>query len=242
MPTVTPAADVVSIVRRAAPEALVVADAVHAAPHRAIDVRQVGVDALLCSPYKFFGPHLGVMYLRADLLEGLRPSRVRPAPDEGPGRWETGTLSHEALAGLVAAVDYLAWLGTRFAGVPDGGRRAAVVAGMDAVGRHERELAGRFLAGAADVPGLRLFGIAQPDRVGERTPTFALRLGERHPRDTAAALAERGVFVWDGNYYAVEVMERLGLEASGGAVRVGFVHYNTVEEVERVLAEVRDLV
>jgi cysteine desulfurase family protein (TIGR01976 family) len=241
--TVPPAGEVVARVRTVAPDALVVADAVHAAPHRFIDARSLGVDALFCSPYKFFGPHLGVMFLRADVLASLRPDRVRPAPDVGPERWERGTLCHEALAGLIEAVGYLAWLGAGAGGAEavGPGRRTAIQTGMRAVRRHEETLSRCFLAGAGAVPGLRLFGIDDPGRVGERTPTFALRLGDQHPRRTAEALAGRGIFVWDGNYYALEVMRRLGLEASGGAVRVGFCHYNTMEEVERVLAEVRDL-
>jgi cysteine desulfurase family protein (TIGR01976 family) len=236
--TVPPAGDVVARVRAAAPGAWVVADAVHAAPHRSIDVRALGVDALFCSPYKFFGPHLGVMFLRWAVAAALRPDKVRPAPDVGPERWERGTQSHEALAGLIEAVAYLAWLGG--GGAADG-RRGAIDAGLRAVRVHEEGLSRCFLAGAGEIPGLRLFGVGDPGREGERTPTFALRLGDAHPRRTAEALAARGIFVWDGNYYALEVMERLGLEASGGAVRVGFCHYNTIEEVDRVLAAVRDL-
>ncbi len=243
--TVTSPDEVVARARSAAPDALLVADGVHAAPHRAFDVRALGADAVFCSPYKFYGPHLGVMFLREDLLAGLRPERVRPAPDTGPDRWERGTQSHEALAGLVEAVEYLAWLGRQF-GEPKApsvqdGRRAAILAGMAAIRTHEERLSRCFLAGAEGIPGLRLFGVRDPGRVAGRTPTFALRLGEERPRRTAEALAERGIFVWDGNYYALAIMERLGLEASGGAVRIGFCHYNTLEEVEGVLAEVCDL-
>jgi cysteine desulfurase family protein (TIGR01976 family) len=245
--TITPARSVVELVRDRAPAALVVADAVHLAQHRAIDVRAVGVDVLLCSPYKFFGPHMGLLWARPELIEGLRPYKVRPAYDQGPDRWETGTKSHESLAGLVATAEYLAWLGRTFG---DGGvgasleppdRRTAIVAGMEAVRRHEATLAARFLRGAREVSNLRLFGITDPERVDERTPTFAVLLGGEPPAITAAALAERGIFVWDGDYYAVEIMERLGLAAAGGAVRIGFSHYATRDEVDRVLAELRSL-
>jgi cysteine desulfurase family protein (TIGR01976 family) len=234
--TLTPLAE---IARRAhAVGAVVVADAVHFAPHGAIDVRALDVDVLFCSAYKFFGPHVGVMFGRRDLLAAWTPARVRPAPDTVPDRWETGTLSHEALAGLVAAVDYLASLGGSAAEGP--ARRDLLLAAFGAIREHEAGLSARFLEGLPG--GMRLFGVADPGRVHERTPTFALRLGDRHPRQVAEELARRGVFVWDGNYYALELMERLGLEPTGGALRVGFCHYNTQDEVARVLEDLRDLV
>jgi cysteine desulfurase family protein (TIGR01976 family) len=245
--TITPAREIVELVRDRAPAALVVADAVHVAQHRLIDVRALGMDILFCSPYKFFGPHMGLLWARPELIEGLRAYKVRPAHDRGPDRWETGTKNHESLAGLVAAVEYLAWLGRTFGDadpacdadpVP---RRRDIAAGMEAIGRHEAELTARFLSGLPEVPGLRLFGISDPARARERSPTFAVRLGNEHPSVTAAALGDRGVFVWDGDYYATEIMQRLGLADSGGAVRIGFCHYATVEEVDRVLAELRAL-
>lgn len=226
--SVTALDEVVARVRALAPRAILVADAVHLAPHRPIDAAPF--DVLLCSPYKFFGPHLGVMTARRDLLQELRPYKVRPAPKEPPDRWETGTQSHEALAGLTAAIGYLREL-------VDGEGRPGVVAAMEAIAEHEAGLSRRFLEGLAGIEGVRLYGIADPDRARERTPTFAVRVGEQHPRATAQALARRGVFVWDGNYYALAVMERLGLEGSGGAVRIGFCHYHTEDEVDRVLEE-----
>jgi cysteine desulfurase family protein (TIGR01976 family) len=239
--TVTPADEVVARVRTANPDALIVADAVHFAQHRLVDVVRLGVDVLFCSPYKIFGPHLGLMWVRPDVSARLEPDRVRPAPSEPPDRWETGTLDHEGLAGFVASVEYLADLGQRFGDPANGSRRSAIVAAFDAIRAHETELSCRFLQGVATVPSLRLYGIEDPDRVMERTPTFALRLGDRSPRDVAAALADRGVFVWDGNYYSLAIMERLGLEATGGAVRIGFCHYHAIEEVDRVVDEVRTL-
>jgi cysteine desulfurase family protein (TIGR01976 family) len=242
--TVTPARQIVDLVRERAPDALIVADGVHFAQHRSVDVRSLGVDLLFCSPYKFFGPHMGLLWARAELIEGLRPYKVRPAHDHGPDRWETGTKNHEALAGLVATAEYLAWLGRNFGAPEDGdatgtpaiaGRVDAIALGMEAIRHYEAELSVRFLSGLANVPGLQLYGIADPARADERTPTFAVRLGAHPPSVTAAALGERGIFVWDGDYYATEIMERLGLAHVGGAVRIGFCHYATEEEVDRVL-------
>jgi len=207
--------------------ALAVADAVHLAPHRSIDFASLGADVLFCSPYKFYGPHLGVMAGSGDLLSSLQPDKVRPATDDIPDRWETGTKNHEGLAGLVAAVDYLASLG-------DGpSRRDRITTAMDRITNHEAQLSDRFLRGLP--PGARLLGIADPSHVAERAPTFALRLNDRHPRDDAEAFAKRGIFVWDGDYYAMAIMQRLGLAATGGATRIGFCHYHTPDEVDRVL-------
>ena len=199
-----------------------------------VDVRAIDADALFCSPYKFFGPHLGIMFGKRELLESWQPDKVRPAPDSVPERWETGTLNHEGLAGLIAAVDYLAGLGGTAPG-----RREAVVAGMVAIRRHEAGLSERFLRGLPE--RVRLFGVSDPARVDERAPTFALRVHDRSPREVAEELGHRGIFVWDGNYYAQTIMERLGLEETGGAVRVGFCHYHTTEEVDRVLQEFAEI-
>ena len=174
--------------------------------------------------------------VRAELLATLEPYKLRAAGDEDPDRWETGTQSHESLAGTVAAIDYIAEMG---GGGAD--RRAAIVAGFAAFDAHERALARRFLEGVEQLPAIRLFGIADLDRLGERTPTFAVRVGDQHPLETCAALAERGIFTWDGHYYAIEVFDRLGLLETGGAVRIGFCHYHTLEEVDRVLGALGEL-
>lgn len=238
--TLTPAREIVA--RAHARGAAAVADGVHLAPHRLIDVAALGADVLFCSAYKFFGPHVGVMFARGEALRRWRPYQVRPAPDEPPGSWETGTLSHEALAGLVGTVEYLAWVGREARpGGDTRGRPAEIEAAMQAIGVHEAVLTRRFLEGAAGIPGLRIFGISDPRRADQRVPTFAVRLGDASPRALAEELGRRGVFVWDGNYYAIGLMERLGLEETGGAVRVGFCHYNTPEEVDRVLEELADL-
>jgi cysteine desulfurase family protein (TIGR01976 family) len=184
-------------------------DAVHYAPHGPINVAAAGADVLICSPYKFFGPHLGLAFVRTELLERWRPYKVRPAPG-----YETGTLPHELLAGLVAAVDYLESLG------------------WEAIHAHERALGERFLAGLPDL--CRLYGLPTMDG---RVPTFAFTVEGRSPEAVAERLGARGIAVWHGNYYALEVMKRLGLEETGGAVRAGIVHYNTPEEVDRLLEE-----
>jgi cysteine desulfurase family protein (TIGR01976 family) len=224
-------------------DAIVCVDAVHAAQHRSIDVRALGADLLVCSPYKIFGPHLGILFGRRDLLSSWKPYKVRPASEDLPDRWETGTQNHEALAGFVAAVEYLRsfapehgaaleWIGSHSV------EHAAIVAAFETgIVPHEADLSGRFLRGLESLPHVRLFGISDLDRLDERTPTFSVRVGDRHPVETAKLLGERGIFVWDGHYYALELMERLGLQETGGAVRIGFCHYNTAEEVDRVLAE-----
>ena len=193
-------------------------DAVHYAPHCPIDVIDLQADVLLCSPYKFFGPHLGLAAVREDLLQGWRPYKVRPAPDEPLGSsFETGTLAHELLAGFVAAIEYIDELG------------------WDAIQPHERALGQRFLDGMPD--RCTLYGRETMDG---RVPTFAFRVDGVAPREVAERLAERDLAVWDGDYYAVEPMTRLGLQPEG-AVRAGFVHYNTFEEVDRLLAALEGL-
>ena len=234
--TITPAAELVRLVRERT-DAIVVCDGVHLAQHRRVDVRAIGADLVACSPYKIFGPHLGIVFGRRELLSSLRPYKVRPASDDPPFAFETGTQNHEGFAGWIAAVDYLAGL------APAAGDRRSAIA--DAFERTivpwEAELSRRFLDGIRALPDVRLHGIADTGRVQERTPTFAVRVGEQHPAETAKALAERGIFVWDGNYYALELMERLGLQETGGAVRIGFTHYNTPAEVDRVLEELAAL-
>ncbi len=211
--------------------ALVAVDAVHAAPHLPIDVRALGCDFLTASAYKFFGPHTGVQMLRAELLEALHPYKVEPAPASGPGKWETGTQSFESLAGVAAAVDYLAELGT---GVR---RRDRLVAAMGAIAEYETDLTRQFLEGAAAVRGLRVYGPTEPDLIASRTPTFAVEVEGRHAGEVSALLAGRGIYTWSGHYYALEVMRCLGTLDRGGLVRIGFVHYTTGDEVDRVLGD-----
>jgi len=238
--TITPAAD---LVRRAkAVGALVAVDGVHLAQHRVIDLHGLGADLVATSPYKVFGPHMGMLAVRRELLERWVPYKLRPASDEVPERWETGTQPHETLAGTIAAIDYLAELGRTYGGAPAGGpRRDAIVSAFTAIATHEGELARRFLDGLATIEAVRPYGITDLDRLDERTPTFALRVGSSPPSATAEALGERGIFVWDGHYYAIELFERIGLLDDGGAVRIGFCHYHTAEEVDRVLDALAEL-
>jgi cysteine desulfurase family protein (TIGR01976 family) len=218
--------------------ALAWADGVHLAPHRRIDRDELDLDVVLCSPYKFFGPHLGLAAIRTELAERLPADRVRAASPEPPGhRYETGTLSHEALAGVVAAIDYLAGLAPARDGEP---RRRRLDSAYAAIRAHEEALARRFLAGIASLGGLRVHGIADPAALDGRTPTFLIELERRSPRQVAADLAERGMFVWDGDFYAPGPLRALGLGPDGG-VRIGFLHYNTASEVDallEVLAEI----
>ena len=222
--------------------ALTYVDAVHAGPHLPIDVAALRADLLVCSPYKFFGPHLGMLYGRRDLLERLRAFRVRPAGGELPGKWETGTQSHEALAGLLGTFGYLERLGAAYGGAAGtSDRRTRLRAAMTAIHGHERDLSLGTLERLATVPGLALHGLADPARVDERVPTFSFTLDGHEPRDVATHLAARAINVWDGDFYAWEAVRALGLAESGGLVRIGLVHYNTLEEVDRLVDALQEL-
>ncbi len=218
--------------------ALTFVDAVHLAPHRPIDVQLLGCDFLACSPYKFYGPHSGVLYGRREALERLSPYKVRPSPAHAPDRFETGTKIHENIAGVAAAVDFLAGLGN---GPEDGftayapGRRRRLKQALGAIREHETRLFSRLLEGLTKIKGMRLYGIADPARLAERTPTACFNLEGRTPAEVAERLGAEGIQVWDGDYYAWEAMRFLGLGESGGAVRAGLSLYNTDEEVERFL-------
>ncbi|MGB9739626.1 MAG: cysteine desulfurase-like protein [Chloroflexus sp.] len=216
--------------------ALVFVDAVHYAPHGCIDVKALDCDFLACSVYKFFGPHVGAMYGKREHLQRLKPYKVRPADDTVPGRWMTGTQNHEGLAGVTAAVEYLASLGQP---APD--RRTALVTAMERIVAYERSLAVQLIDGLLKIPGLTFYGIREPERFTWRTPTVSFRLAHLAPRAVAGQLAEHGIFVWDGNYYALSLSERLGVEPLGGMVRVGLVHYNTADEVDFFLTTLRKL-
>jgi cysteine desulfurase family protein (TIGR01976 family) len=221
---------------------LVFVDAVHAAPHLPIDVAALRADLVACSPYKFYGPHLGMLYGRRELLERLRAYRVRPAGEALPGKWETGTQNHEALAGLLGTFEYLASLGRAYGGARrDAGRRIALQAAMGTIRAYERELIGPLLEGLASIPALRIYGLTDPARFAERVPTVAFTIRGLHPRRIAQHLALRAINTWDGNYYAIELLKRLGLDDSGGTLRVGLVHYNTREEIDRLVEALHEL-
>jgi cysteine desulfurase family protein (TIGR01976 family) len=221
--------------------ALAFIDAVHYAPHGAIDVRALDCDFLACSSYKFFGPHCGVLYGKRQHLEKLRPYKVRPASEKIPDRWETGTQNHEGQAGVVAAIEYLAELGRRSGRLQATTRRAELLAAYDAIRAYERGLSEHLIRGLLAIPGLTFYGIREPARFDRRTPTVGIRKEGRSPRELAEHLGKRGIFTWDGNYYAINLTERLGVESSGGMLRIGLAHYNTVEEIERLLAALREL-
>ncbi len=205
-------------------------DAVHYGPHGPIDVRAIDCDFLVCSSYKFYGPHQGILYGRRELLQRLRPYKVRPASDEVPTRWETGTQNHECLAGMLGAFEYLAELGGS-----DRVVRPAVEAAMDRIRSHERALAARLIDGLRQIRGIQLYGITAPEKLDRRVPTVSLTWPPHRPEAVARWLASHQVFVTHGDHYATELMTRLGLVNGGGTLRIGMAHYNTASEVDLVL-------
>ena len=235
--TINPVAEITKLAHEAG--ALMFIDAVHYAPHGPIDVQALDTDFLVCSPYKFFGPHMGTLYGKREHLERFTPYKVRPAYNTAPDRWETGTQVQELIAGIGAAVDYIAELGRRcHPGARS--RREALLAAYETTVPYERALLTRLLDGLRMIPSLKLFGITDPARFHQRCSTISLRIGEHNPTHIAKFLGDRGIFTWDGNFYALNLSERLGLEEKGGVLRIGLVHYNTVEEVDRLLTALRE--
>ncbi len=236
--TINPARRLTEMARQAG--AIVYVDAVQYAPHGPIDVQQLGCDFLVCSSYKFFGPHAAALYGRLDLLKELRPYKVRPATDEAPNKFETGTQNHEGIAGILGAIEYFEWLGNQAAESGDwresgfSGRKLTLKKAMTAIRAYEFELSRGLIEAIESVPGSRLYGIADARRLEERVPTVSFTLEGIAPRRLAERLADEGFYAWDGNYYALAVTERLGVEQRGGMLRVGAVHYNTLEEVRRL--------
>jgi cysteine desulfurase family protein (TIGR01976 family) len=226
-------------------------DAVHYAPHGPIDVQAADCDFLVCSAYKLFGPHVGVLWGRLELLEQLIAYKVRPSNPNPPHKFETGTLNHEGLAGVLAAVNYLAGVGREYGshpGITDPassghyeGRCRELKQAMNVIRAYERPLFTYMLEETQKIPGITVYGITNPEEFGARCPTLAFTREGFTPRAIATCLGNQGIFVWDGNYYAVNVTERLGLEASGGMVRIGLVHYNTREEIDRLLTALREM-
>ena len=264
--TINPVKQIVRLAHAAG--ALAYIDAVHYAPHGLIDVAALDCDFLVCSTYKFFGPHMGVLFGKRELLQRLRPYKVRPNTNAIPNCWEWGTLNHECIAGIAACVEYIADIGrsleangtgaphsTRFSlggnndsesenAVRDdktkAERRRAIELAYEATHIHERTLLDRLLVGLAIIPGVKIYGITDPARMNERCPTVALRVANHTPLELATRLGERGIFTWDGNYYALNLTEHFDVEKSGGFLRIGLVHYNTTEEVDRLLAALRE--
>jgi cysteine desulfurase family protein (TIGR01976 family) len=220
--------------------ALAYIDAVHYAPHGPIDVRALDCDLLVCSSYKFFGPHMGVLYGKREHLRRLHPYKVRANTNESPYRWEWGTLNHECIAGITACVDYISDIGRRVR--PSAGtRREAILAAYSEIVPYERALCERLIAGLKTIPGSKVYGITDPKRFEQRCPTIALRIVGHTPLELATKLGERGFFTWDGNYYALNLTEQLDVEKNGGFLRIGLFHYNTVEEVDRLLATLKEI-
>lgn len=220
--------------------ALAYIDAVHYAPHGPIDVRALDCDFLVCSSYKFFGPHMGILYGKREHLQRLQPYKVRANTNAVPNRWEWGTLNHECIAGITACVDYLADLG-RMVDPAASTRRAALLAAYGAIQQHERALAEILIRGLMTIPGLKFYGIRDVGKVDRRCPTVAVRIAGHTPLELATKLGERGFFTWDGNYYALNLTERLDVEKDGGFLRIGLAHYNTAEEVQRFLSALREI-
>ena len=228
---------IASIVK-ARSQAFLFVDAVQSVPHIPTDVRDLGCDFLACSPYKFFGPHQGVLWGRAEVLDGIEAYKVRPADANPPGhRFETGTPSFEAQGGVLGTIEYLDWLGGHFSDANS--RPERLRAAMTACIAYERDLGERMLAGLRAIPGVKLWG--RPTMEG-RVPTFAITIDGHHPDEVARKLAEQGMFVWSGHFYAVEVIARLGLEQAGGLIRIGLCHYATADEVDRLLDALRGIV
>ena len=221
-------------------------DAVQSVPHVSTDVQDLGCDFLVCSPYKFFGPHQGTLWGRRELLESLEPYKVRPATTKLPGCFETGTMNHEGMAGTAAAVDYFAWIGESMAtDFHEGngqfeGRSKLVHAAMDCLFAYERDLAEHLIRGLGQLPGLHIHGITAPEAMNRRVPTVTFTIDNLAAETIASGLAERNIFVWWGDYYAIEVAKTLGIYESG-AVRVGPVHYNSIAEVDQFLNSLEDL-
>ena len=263
--TINDVKEVIRLARQAG--ALSYIDAVHYAPHGLIDVRDLDCDFLVCSTYKFFGPHMGILYGKREYLARLHPYKVRPNTENVPQRWEWGTLNHECIAGIKACIDYWEELGRYVCSAgtlareasdghrrpsyhdvsvetgpaPSPSRREAIIAAHAAARFHERALTEKLIPGLLAIPGLKLYGIADPHRFDHRCATTVVRMDGHSPLELSTKLGERGFFTWDGNYYALNLTEQLGVEQSGGFLRIGLVHYNTMEEVDRLLAALREI-
>ncbi len=214
-------------------------DAVQSAPHVISDVQEFGCDFLVCSAYKFFGPHQGILWGRREVLEQLDPYKVRPAPEELPWCFESGTQSHEGLAGTGAAVDYFAGIGEMLAGA--GTRRQRLVVAFEHLFEYEKSLAARLISGLNDIPGIKVQGITAPDSLARRVPTVSFTHSNHKPEGVAEALGKRNIFVWSGHNYGLEPAKALGLLQSGGVVRIGAVHYNTAGEIDETLNALEEI-
>ncbi|MCC6511353.1 MAG: cysteine desulfurase-like protein [Pirellulaceae bacterium] len=234
----TPIVELIAMAHAVGAEVYV--DAVHLAPHALLDVQAWDADFVVCSAYKFFGPHVGILWGRLNRLTELTAYKVTPAPDASPGKWMTGTQNHAAICGVTAAIDYLCDIGRQCSGNPTAPRRAALIAAMQSIEQYERQLLTRLIAGLQQIPRVTVFGITDPHRFHARVPTLALAVDGLPSAQVAARLAERGIYCWHGHYYAIAICEALGQQAHG-MVRLGLMHTNTAEEVERTLATLREI-
>jgi cysteine desulfurase family protein (TIGR01976 family) len=255
--TINPVREIVQLAHKVG--ALAYIDAVHYTPHGLIDVEALDCDFLACSTYKFFGPHMGVLFGKREHLNRIRPYKVRPNTNAIPNCWEWGTLNHECIAGITACVDYLADLGNnndghvgtaalgrpsseaRSSGQAKSPRRAALETSYTLIHEHESAMTKKFIAGVKQIPGAKVYGITDPARFDQRCGTIAIRIDGHTPLELATKLGERGFFTWDGNYYALNLTEHLDVEKSGGFLRIGLVHYNTMDEVDRLLGALREI-
>lgn len=227
--------------------AIVYVDAVQYAPHGPIDVQSLGCDFLVSSAYKFFGPHEGILYGRFDLLEELQAYRVRPAPSQPPGKFETGTGNFENMAGTLGALEYLQWVGENFGEEfventrEYSGRRRVFKQAMNAIRAYEYEINREFIQQLNDIDGVTIYGITDRFSMDRRVPTFSFTLDGWQPQELAMAFDREGIYIWNGNFYALAVTDRLGLEEKGGLLRAGAVHYNTLDEICRFGAVLKKL-
>ncbi len=212
-------------------------DAVQFAPHGFIDVKEIDCDFLVCSSYKFFGPHLGILYGKREMLERLKAYKARPVPDSLPEKWETGTLNHEGLAGFISAVDYIAEIGVKYGGEGiSSPRRKKIKKAFEVINSYERELSVELLDKLSKIKNLKIYGIKDKSRLNQRVPVFSMRKEGKHPEEMAKILASENIFCWNGHFFAIELIRRLGLEEKGGFLRIGLVHYNTIEEIEKFIS------
>jgi cysteine desulfurase family protein (TIGR01976 family) len=237
--TINNVAQVVRLAR--AVGAWVFVDAVHYAPHGLMNVRSLDCDFLVCSAYKFFGPHAGILYAKREHLTRLRPYKLRAAPEESPFRWETGTQNFEGLAGIIGTIDYLTELGHRISPTV-ANRRNALMTAMVTIQEYERSLSEYLIPHLLEIPGLTLYGIQDPTRFAWRTPTVGVRIAGYSPLELASRLGDRGIFTWNGNFYALNLTQRLEVESTGGLLRIGCTHYNTIEEIQRLVHTLHEVV
>ncbi|MFA9405390.1 MAG: cysteine desulfurase-like protein [Anaerolineales bacterium] len=237
--TINPVAEIVELAHQVG--AICYVDAVQYAPHGPIDVQELDADFLVVSAYKFFGPHVGALYGKRDILEDLQAYKVRPAPETAPGKFETGTQNFEGIAGTLGSLEYLSEIGTRMMEETSGtvssqefGRRTALNRAMEAIQSYEMQLSRALIKTLSSIPGLRIWGIVDENSIAQRVPTVSFTMEGYSPRQIATELNKADIYAWDGNYYALAVTDRLGLEGSGGMLRVGLVHYNTLEEIDRL--------